>query len=92
MTAGNAPHSDAIAYFLTWTTYGTWLPGDERGWTRDGKGWQAPDPERESRAREQLKERPCVLSGSQRSLVEATIRQHDDVSLHAAIGYVTECQ
>ena len=23
---------DPIAYFLTWTTYGTWLPGDERGW------------------------------------------------------------
>ncbi|MFV0445065.1 MAG: hypothetical protein ACK5Q5_15935 [Planctomycetaceae bacterium] len=22
-------------WFLTWTTYGTWLPGDERGWVGD---------------------------------------------------------
>lgn len=22
---------DAHAYFITWTTYGTWLPGDPRG-------------------------------------------------------------
>ena len=26
-----------LAYFLTWTTYGTWLPGDERGWIEAGK-------------------------------------------------------
>jgi hypothetical protein len=25
------PKADPLAYFLTWTTYGTWLPGDERG-------------------------------------------------------------
>ena len=23
---------EPLAYFLTWTTYGTWLPGDGRGW------------------------------------------------------------
>jgi hypothetical protein len=23
---------DPIGYFLTWVTYGTWLPGDARGW------------------------------------------------------------
>ena len=22
---------EPMAYFITWTTYGTWLPGDERG-------------------------------------------------------------
>ncbi len=31
---------------LTWTTYGTWLPGDARGFAvsnvRDGLGRQAP--------------------------------------------------
>jgi hypothetical protein len=25
-----------IAYHLTWTTYGTWLPGDSRGWVQSG--------------------------------------------------------
>ena len=23
---------ETLAYFLTWTTYGSWLPGDERNW------------------------------------------------------------
>jgi REP element-mobilizing transposase RayT len=26
------PNDRAFALFLTWTTYGTWLPGDERGY------------------------------------------------------------
>ncbi len=25
-----------IGYMLTWTTYGSWLQGDERGWRKDG--------------------------------------------------------
>ena len=25
-----------IGYMLTWTTYGSWLPGDERGYVEDG--------------------------------------------------------
>jgi hypothetical protein len=27
-------HGDPIGYFLTWVTYGTWLPGDARGWVQ----------------------------------------------------------
>jgi len=26
-----------IAYMITWTTYGTWLQGDKRGYVKDGK-------------------------------------------------------
>ncbi len=26
-----------LGYMLTWTTYGTWLQGDDRGFVRDGK-------------------------------------------------------
>ena len=26
-----------IGYMVTWTTYGTWLQGDERGYVKDGK-------------------------------------------------------
>jgi len=32
--ANTPPLPEPLAYFLTWTTYGTWLPGDERGWVR----------------------------------------------------------
>jgi hypothetical protein len=31
-TTGWIPMNEPLAYYLTWTTYGTWLPGDERGW------------------------------------------------------------
>ena len=31
-TDNRPPLPDPLAYFLTWSTYGTWLPGDERGW------------------------------------------------------------
>jgi hypothetical protein len=41
---------DPIGYFLTWVTYGTWLPGDARGWVEYRHGWQFPDPPREIEA------------------------------------------
>jgi REP element-mobilizing transposase RayT len=28
--------SEIIGYMVTWTTYGSWLPGDERGYVEDG--------------------------------------------------------
>jgi hypothetical protein len=31
-----------LAYFITWTTYGTWLHGDARGWIMSGVGRQIP--------------------------------------------------
>ena len=27
---------EIIGYMVTWTTYGSWLPGDERGYVEDG--------------------------------------------------------
>ena len=27
----------ALAYYFTWNTYGSWLPGDRRGWVRKRK-------------------------------------------------------
>jgi len=29
--------SEIIGYMLTWTTYGTWLQGDARGYVKNGK-------------------------------------------------------
>jgi len=66
-----------IAYHLTWTTYGTWLPGDSRGWVQAGSpGVQEPDPEREQDARRLMAESAVVLTGEQRNLVDQTIRDH----------------
>jgi len=30
-----------VGYMVTWTTYGTWLQGDKRGYARDGKIYPA---------------------------------------------------
>ncbi len=29
--------SKIVGYMVTWTTYGSWLPGDERGYVKDGQ-------------------------------------------------------
>ena len=29
--------SRIVGYMVTWTTYGSWLPGDERGYVKDGQ-------------------------------------------------------
>ena len=84
--AGSVPMSDPIGYFLTWTTYGTWLPGDDRGWVKEGQGFQLPNWRIEHEARRKLSESPCVLDEQERRLVEDTIRCHCEFrkwSLHA---------
>jgi REP element-mobilizing transposase RayT len=77
----------ALAYFITWTTYGTWLPGDRRGWIKKGhSGIQPPDWRLEDEACERMVEQPVVLTVSQRAIVEQTIRAHCDIrkwELHA---------
>jgi REP element-mobilizing transposase RayT len=70
------PMPDPLAYFLTWTTYGTWLPGDERGWVKRGEGFQLPDPIRRSDAEARMTEDACSLDNEQRKLVETTIADH----------------
>ena len=76
-----------LAYHIIWTTYGAWLPGDERGWISSVKaGIQPPDPEREHAARLLMTEDAVILSHSQRAIIEKTIADHcrvRDWSLHA---------
>jgi REP element-mobilizing transposase RayT len=66
----------ALAYFLTWPTYGTWLPGDERGWVEYRHGWQLPDSIRKLEAEARMTEDACTLDTEERAVVEATIAEH----------------
>lgn len=80
--------SDApLAYFLTWTTYGSWLPGDERGWVRrDKPGIRPPDAARAEQSRAMLVNDPLKLSIEERKVVEETIAKHGELrgwKLHA---------
>ena len=68
---------EPLAFFLTWTTYGTWLPGDARGWIKSGVlGIQPPDRALEQHAREMMVESEVHLTPEQRGAVEQTIRKH----------------
>lgn len=71
--------SDVIAYFITWTTYGTWLPGDERGWTQWHQGWKAPDKSLADYSRSIMTEDAVTLQTVQRQLVEGTIVKHSNI-------------
>lgn len=65
-----------LAYHITWTTYGTWLHGDSRGWVLWGDAGIKPDAERERAARQRMVEAAVILTEEQRVLVEQTIREH----------------
>jgi REP element-mobilizing transposase RayT len=87
----NRPHeppmAEPLAYFLTWPTYGTWLPGDERGWVKRDHGFQPPDPATKLEAAARMTEDACRLDGEQRRLVATTIADHCRIRgwiLHAA--------
>jgi hypothetical protein len=81
------PAMQALAYFITWTTYGTWLPGDKRGWVKAGiHGIQNPNPELEEKARSLMVEHAVVLTIEQRDIIEQTIIKHCQIrnwTLHA---------
>ncbi len=77
---------DPIGYFLTWATYGTWLPGDARGWVEYRRGWQLPDPVRELEAAAKMTEDACRLCAAQRDAVQRQVAetcQHRGWRLHA---------
>lgn len=77
---------DPIGYFLTWVTYGTWLPGDERGWVEYDKGWQLPNSARKQEAAALMTEDACRLTPEQRLAAEQQIAetcQYRDWKLHA---------
>ena len=70
------PQPEPLAYFLTWTTYGTWLPGDERGWVERKSGFRLPAPLKKFEALARMTEDACRLSEPERSVVESTIFDH----------------
>lgn len=79
-------YSDPLAYFLTWTTYGTWLPGDERGWYANPGQWSPPDNLRKLWSQIRMTEDAIVLNHEQRQDIESTIRKHCEIHgwhLHA---------
>ena len=64
--------SQIIGYMLTWTTYGSWLPGDERGYVKDGQ--TLPSNSQVLQASKKRQKSPTVtLDKLQIKLVQQTI-------------------
>jgi REP element-mobilizing transposase RayT len=68
--------NEPLAYFLTWTTYGSWLPGDERFWTSRNHGHQPPDDRIKRFSKSLMKEESVLLSDREREIVEQAIKDH----------------
>jgi REP element-mobilizing transposase RayT len=67
------------AYFLTWRTYGNWLPGDARGYVdrtrnRFGEAFKGPNHRLEAAASGQMSGPPIVLGTTLRSAGEVAMR------------------
>ncbi|MFO0606735.1 MAG: hypothetical protein U0324_26415 [Polyangiales bacterium] len=64
-------------YHLTLRTYGTWLPGDDRGWRRHGDTGpaRAPSPALRAWCARQMVAPPLYLNARQRRVVEAAVRE-----------------
>ena len=71
---------EPIAYFITWTTYGSWLPGDGRGWNKKNSGEiQSPNRLFVEIAEADLKEDVYLLSLDDRKVVEQTVASHCEI-------------
>ena len=77
---------DPIAYFITITAYGTWLPGDGRGWIDYHRGWQMPAPVLELESKARMSEDFYLFDPAARRIVEAQVAEtcrHRGWILHA---------
>lgn len=70
-------YSEPLAYFITFTTYGTWLHGDERGFVIEGTpGIQRSNPALLKESQEKMTQPPMTLSPEMRQCVERAIREY----------------
>jgi REP element-mobilizing transposase RayT len=76
MRERGSAREDPLALFLTWTTYGSWLPGDERGWVVKPGQFLAPNPLREKAAGSKMTEAELKLDSVQREIVENVVAEH----------------
>lgn len=73
--------SEPHAYLLTWTTYGTWLPGDQRGSVDSqhnvyGEPYAPTDARRQGANARGLSQAPLRLDEGARQVVRETIVEH----------------
>ena len=74
--------SEVLAYFITWTCYGTWLPGDDRGSvfgkSRSPEPYETPNRGLHLHSRKLLEGEPLILNREMRAVVHRAIEDHCD--------------
>ena len=65
-----------LAYFITWTVYGSFLQGDERGWWKKFQGEQPRQPRLSQWHSDRLSHPILLLNDRDRSAVESAIDEH----------------
>jgi REP element-mobilizing transposase RayT len=68
-------NAEPLGLFITWTVYGTYLPGDSRGWTHRDAGHQLGRPQLEKWQRLRLRHPPMTLTQSMRCVTDQAIRE-----------------
>lgn len=75
---GSRPYNSSMArtigYMITWTTYGTWLQGDKRGFVKEGQIYP-PNKRLSQSNKEGLTKRRVKLSQAQRQVVQIAIHR-----------------
>ena len=64
--------SKIVGYMVTWRTYGSWLPGDERGYVQDGE-ILAGDVRKSKRSKQRQKSTAVRLTKRERQIVHRVI-------------------
>jgi REP element-mobilizing transposase RayT len=68
-----------IGYMLTWTTYGSWLQGDSRGYVKNGKIYPGNTGIRKANVNN-LNSKPVELNPQQRQIVQkAILKEAEDL-------------
>ena len=72
-------NDEPIAYFITWTVYGTFLQGDERGWRKRKRGNQLPLPRLARWHKQRLKHPVMLMNTDQRTALKIEITRLSSV-------------
>ena len=68
-------NSTPLGLFITWTAYGTFLPGDARGWKRRNAGLELAQPRLETWHRDRLCHDVILLDEAMQSIVADAIQE-----------------
>jgi REP element-mobilizing transposase RayT len=64
-----------LGYMITWTTYGTWLQGDKRGYVKSGKIYPKNENLRLSNKKAQLKKAVKLSKTQQQAVCNAILKE-----------------